>query len=275
MTFDPHPAEIVRPGTPGAPSRVAGPPSSTAAGGGGGRRDRGRGDTERLELEPVAFLEWLVATHAPTVVVEGPDFRFGRDRAGDVETLRAHGARLGFRAELVAPLDLPLANQHLVRASSSIVRWLVARGRMMDAAAVLGRPYALDGRVVRGDQRGRTLGIPTANLEHEQLLPADGIYAGRAWLPDGTSRVAAISVGTKPTFGASPRVAEAHLLDFDGAVDDYGWSMHLEVHAWLRAQIRYDDLDGLLAQLDRDLAAVRARMADAAPDGAVPGTVSP
>jgi riboflavin kinase/FMN adenylyltransferase len=151
-------------------------------------------------------------------------------------------------------VEASLSDQHVVRVSSTMVRWLVQRGRMFDAATLLGRPYELIGPVVRGDRRGRTFDVPTANLDHgECLLPADGIYAGTARHENGAAYPAAISVGTKPTFGDRPRSCEAHLIGYDGALDDYGWTLHLEIRSWLRDQIRYDDAGALVRQLKRDI----------------------
>lgn len=215
---------------------------------------------ELLNLEPDAFIDDLLGRlgDAVSVMVEGPDFRFGRGRAGSVETLRALGMDRGFavvvadeeRVRLIDGLDVP--------ARSSVVRRLLDLGRVEDAGRVLGRAHVLVGTVVRGDQRGRTIGIPTANLDlGGAMLPGDGVYAGVATLPDGSRRAAAISVGTKPTFVETPRVAEVHVLDWDGVLDDYGWRLEASLDRRLRGQERYDTLDAFLAQLERDLEQTR------------------
>ena len=139
------------------------------------------------------------------------------------------------------------------------MRRLLRLGRVEDAGRILGRPASLVGRVVRGDQRGRTIDVPTANLDLDgAMLPGDGVYAGLAMLPDGETRPAAISIGTKPTFEPTPAVAEVHVLDWDGALDDYGWSLEASLVRRLRGQERYDGLEPFLEQLGRDLEATRA-----------------
>jgi len=118
---------------------------------------------------------------------------------------------------------------------------------------VLGRAYQLTGVVQKGDQRGRTLGWPTANIATgARLIPSDGIYAGVATLPTGARKRAAISIGTKPTFGANARTVEAFLLDHKAPLDDYGWTLTLEFTRWLRGQERFDGVDALQEQMARD-----------------------
>ena len=253
LTFDPNPIAVLRPGSE--------PPRLTTY---EQRRrilaEAGADEVVRLEptpdflgLEPYEFMKQLVDRFRPGAIVEGPDFRFGKGRAGSVETLREHGDQLGFRTVVVDPLEAHLTDQTLVTISSSMVRWLIARGRVRDAGRLLGHGYELTGPVVTGDRRGRTIGMPTANLRHEQQLPADGIYAAQAVLPDGATRPAAVSIGTKPTFGEHPRLCEAHLIGYDGPLDEYDWPLRLIMIDWLRDQIRYDDTEALVAQLQRDV----------------------
>ena len=214
-----------------------------------------------LSLDPSAFLDHLEVSLGapPSWVIEGPDFRFGRRREGTVETLRHLGAIRGFQVRVEDELAVPLQDGQLMPARSSAIRRLLELGRVEDASRLLGAPHVLRGRVVKGDQRGRTIGIPTANLDLEgALLPADGVYAGVAILPDGSRKAAAVSIGTKPTFEETPRVAEVHLLDWSGQLDDYEWRLDAELHRRLRGQYRYDDLSSFQAQIDRDLADVRA-----------------
>ena len=259
VTFDPHPAVVLRPRS--APARL-------------GTTDQRRrwllaagadevevlpATPELLERSADRFLGDLVSRLNPTLVVEGPDFRFGRARAGTVETLRDAGARGGFEVLILDPVTVALADQTVVAVSSSMIRWLVEHGRVEDAGTGLGRAYELEATVVRGDQRGRRIGFPTINLRHgDLLLPRDGVYAGRAQRPDGRMYQAAISVGTKPTFGRSERVAEAYLIEYDGPVDDYDWTVRLRVEHWLRDQLTYPSLPPLLEQLDRDVERTRA-----------------
>jgi len=254
LSFDPPPVTVLRPGT--MIERLT--DFRTRA-----ELLRAAGADEVHRLEPTAhflsfdvdaFLRWLHDEHRPDFVIEGGDFRFGAKRQGSVTDLRTRGAEFGFRAVIVDAVTVSLMNQQVVKASSSKIRWLLKQGRVADAARVLGRPYELQGDVVQGDQRGRDLGVPTANLEsRDLLLPADGIYAGRAVRPDGSAFPAAISVGTKPTFGDWPRTCEAHLIGYDGPLDDYGWEIRLAFTNWMRDQIRFDGLESLAEQIHRDL----------------------
>ncbi len=215
---------------------------------------------ELLALDPEAFLDDLFGRLGGpvTAIAEGPDFRFGRGRSGSIETLRKCGDDRGFRVVIPEERRVRLVDGLEVPARSSVVRRLLDLGRVEDAARVLGRPHTLVGRVVRGDQRGRTIGIPTANLDLEgAMLPGDGVYAGIATLPDGVRRPAAVSIGTKPTFIETPRVAEVHVLDWEGTLDDYGWRLETSLDRRLRGQERYDGLEPFLAQLERDLDQVR------------------
>ncbi len=209
---------------------------------------------EVLGQSPEAFLESLAMAYSPAVIVEGRDFRFGRGRAGSPLTLVDLEARYGYRTIIIDPVEATLTDHSVVVVSSSMIRWLVGRGRVRDAAALLGRPYERVGEVVAGDRRGREIGVPTANLDHcDRLLPADGVYGGVAVRPDGRSFPAAISVGVKPTFGDHPRVCEAHLIGYEGPLDDYGWKIRVRFGRWLRDQIAYRQIDQLTDQIRRDL----------------------
>lgn len=269
LSFDPHPASLLRPG--------AEPPRLTTF---EQRREQllalGVDEVHRLEptpdlldQTPEAFIDRIVEQHAPAAIVEGVDFRFGKGRAGGMDTLAALGAGHGFEAIPVEPLEVALSDHALVVASSTVTRWLLAHGRVRDAARVLGRPYEMAGTIVSGDRRGRTIGYPTANLDSPCLPPGDGVYAGLADLPDGRTVPAAISVGTKPQFtrGEAPRTTEAFLLDIerDGSaiagLAEYGWPIRLRFIGFLRDQGRFAGLDALLAQMDRDCARARRMLA--------------
>lgn len=219
---------------------------------------------ELLGRSPEAFVTDLRQRVRFDAVVEGPDFRFGKARAGSLDTLRALGALHGFRVLEASPIAVDLTDGSRVEARSSVARALLAEGRVADAARVFGRPYELRCPTTRGDQRGRTIGWPTMNLGSTgRILPADGVYAGQATLPDGTTAIAAISVGTKPTFGESARTCEATLLAPDGRplalpLDWYGFDIALRFHRWIRGMERFDSLDALLARMEGDRAAVIA-----------------
>jgi riboflavin kinase/FMN adenylyltransferase len=266
LAFDPHPASVLAPER--TPARLTTFDQRARFLGAAGADEVVRLEPtgELLSLSPNAFVERLVAELHPAAIVEGPDFRFGHARAGDVTTLRSLGEELGFTVEVVPPVEAVLDDGSLVRASSSIARWLLQHGRVRDAAAVLGRPYEMVGTVERGDRRGRTIGYPTANLVSPNMIPADGVYAGRAILDDGRELVAAISVGDKPTFGGATRAVEAYILP-DGdrpgqwstlpGLPEYGWGLRLRFEHWIREQIRFDGLPALLAQMERDCDRVR------------------
>ncbi|MEM8834402.1 MAG: riboflavin biosynthesis protein RibF [Planctomycetota bacterium] len=265
LVFDPHPISVLAPAR--TPSRL-----STFERRAELLRSEGVDEVERLEptpelldMSPDEFIAWVVERHHPIAFVEGDDFRFGNKRAGDIETLRAIGGHRGFDVELVNEIDIELLDQQVVRASSSVVRWLIAEGRLRDAARVLGRPYEVTGTVRRGDQRGRTIGIPTANIHTPCLHPRDGIYAGLAHLPRGTVRPAAVHVGERPTFdGATPSL-EAHVLDWSGHPDniEYDWHIRLELHAFLRDQSAFEGVESLVEQINRDIARTREAIAPA------------
>lgn len=222
---------------------------------------------DRIKLSPDEFIRTHLQPLNPMGIVEGPDFRFGHNRAGDMTTLRQFPWGHPFTATTIESVDVVLADMTIAPARSSLIRWLLEHGRAGDARRALGRPHRLTGTVVRGDRRGRTIGYPTANLETMDMLPGDGIYASIAHLPDGRSLPAALSVGTKPTFGRSPRTAEAFILNQTAAsmewrrlsnLPEYGWSLSLDVCAWIREQVKFEGLPSLLAQIERDCQAVEA-----------------
>lgn len=268
LVFDPNPAEVLRPDR--VPARLTTFEQKS-------RLLRAAGADEVHRIEPTrdvlaqpaeAFVREIAEKYSVAAVVEGPDFRFGRGRGGDVALLQTLGDSLGFVVKIVEPVTVTLNDHSEVPARSTMVRWLLSHGRVGDAALVLGAPYTMTGTVERGDQRGRTIGFPTANLASPCMAPADGVYAGRARLEDGRVFPAAISVGTKPTFGPCDRAVEAVLLNdspqASGAprwaaplsgVPEYGWRIELEFHRWLRDQVRFDSLESLLDQMNRDCAA--------------------
>lgn len=214
-----------------------------------------RFDREFAQLDTDQFASVVLAdTLGARHVSVGENFHYGRGAKGNPQKLAEEGLRLGFDVHAEPLLELGGAP-----ISSSRIRDLVAEGEVEPAAALLGRPPWLEGAVVRGDGRGRELGIPTANLALVPRSPAvaTGIYAGTAHLP-GSSRLAAISIGYNPTFTADRSAVrvEAHLLDFDA--DIYGSPIRIDLKRRLRDEIRYDDLADLLTQLDIDIAAVRA-----------------
>ncbi|MEV4092974.1 bifunctional riboflavin kinase/FAD synthetase [Streptosporangium saharense] len=258
VTFDPHPEEVVRPGTH--------PPRLTTA----------RHRTELLaglgvdavcvlpftldfsHMSPDEFVQTVLVDrlHAAGVVV-GENFRFGHKASGDVETLQTLGEKYDFVAEAV-PL---VSNGDAI--SSTLIRERLAAGDMEAVALALGRPHRVEGVVVRGYQRGRQLGFPTANVESPEhtAIPADGVYAG--WLQGvsngnlpavygGQRWPAAISVGTNPTFEGVPRTVEAYALDRDD-LDLYGAHVAVDFGRRLRANLRFDSIEALIEQMHADV----------------------
>ena len=176
------------------------------------------------------------------------------------EQAMALGEQHGFDVVIQPSRDVTLTDLSVVTVRSSVVRWLIGHGRVEDAHRCLGQPFSLTSEVVRGEQRGQAIGIPTVSLDlaalDEHMLPADGVYAGQAHWP-GADRphLAAISVGNKPSFGHVQLTIEAHLLDFDA--DLYGQQVTLEFTHWVRDQIRFPTPDALRQQLARDIEKVR------------------
>ena len=252
LTFDPHPSEVVRPGTH--------PPLlSTAA---------HRADlmemlgvdavlvlpftVELSKLTPEEFVRQVLVErlHAVAVVV-GQNFRFGHRAAGTVETLAELGEKYGFTAlalSLAAPED---GGEQ--RFSSTDVRKMVLAGEVEAAAQRLGRPHRVEGVVVHGAQRGREMGFPTANLDTppHTAIPADGIYAG--WLVvDGDPLPAAISVGTNPTFDGTARTVEAYAIGRTD-LELYGKYVAVDFLARLRGQERFDSMESLVKRMNQDV----------------------
>jgi riboflavin kinase/FMN adenylyltransferase len=217
-----------------------------------------RFDEERSLESPEAFIdEIVVGTWHARVAVEGEDFHFGHRRRGDMGVLHEAGARLGFKVDTV-PLVHDDAHGDVV--SSDAVRAALTHADVTTAASLLGRLYELQGVVEHGDKRGRTIGFPTANLAvaGDLQLPTDGVYAGWYERPDGAVHAAAINIGRRPTFYAENGLllVEAHLLDFDG--DLYGEHGRVRIEAWLRGETRFGSIDDLAAQLRRDVEKTRS-----------------
>jgi riboflavin kinase/FMN adenylyltransferase len=184
-------------------------------------------------------------------VVTGDDFTFGKGRGGNIDVLRSLGAAIGIAAETVAPI---LLNGQPV--SSSRIRDALKAGDPGTATHLLTRPFAIRSAVIHGDKRGRELGWPTANMElGSYLRPAYGIYAVRARLPDGSEHAGVASLGTRPMFDPPKELLEVNLFDFSG--DLYGQEIEVALHHYLRPEAKFDGLDALKAQMDRDAAQAR------------------
>ncbi|MFB6619414.1 bifunctional riboflavin kinase/FAD synthetase [Streptomyces sp. NPDC056367] len=258
VTFDPHPSEVVRPGSH--------PPILAPY-------DR-RAElmavlgvdallilpftAEFSQLSPADFIvKVLVDKLHARAVIEGPNFRFGHRAAGNVDFLRELGSTYDYVVEVVDLVERGEAGGG-VPFSSTLARKLVAEGDMDGAAEILGRPHRVEGVVVRGAQRGRELGYPTANVETapHTAIPADGVYAG--WLTAAGERMpAAISVGTNVQFDATERTVEAYAIDRIG-LDLYGMHVAVDFLAYVRGMAKFESLDGLLEAIADDVK--RARM---------------
>jgi riboflavin kinase/FMN adenylyltransferase len=256
-TFEPHPLTMLRPAD--APPRLTplDVKESILADAGVDTMILLPPTSEFLSLSAEQFWQILVDDVKPAHLIEGESFTFGKGRRGTMGKLREWSAGTGIQLHVAPSVEAVLLNLSIVRASSSLIRWLIALGRVRDAAICLGRPYQLRGEVVKGHQRGRTIGTPTANLRvSDQLVPFDGVYAGRA-IVEGAAYPAAISIGTLPTFEGTTRQIEAHLIGFSG--DLYGTVLRLDCIDWLREQRKYGGVDALREQIARDIESVRLR----------------
>ncbi|MGW6272393.1 bifunctional riboflavin kinase/FAD synthetase [Streptomyces sp. NPDC055060] len=257
VTFDPHPSEVVRPGS--HPPLLA--PHH--------RRAELMAElgvdallilpftTEFSKLSPADFVvKVLVDKLHARLVVEGPNFRFGHKAAGNVAFLTELGATYDYEVDVV-DLFVSGAAGGGEPFSSTLTRRLVAEGDVEGAAEILGRPHRVEGVVVRGAQRGRELGYPTANVETlpHTAIPADGVYAG--WLhAQGEVMPAAISVGTNPQFDGTERTVEAYAIDRVG-LDLYGLHVAVEFLAFVRGQAKFDSIDSLLVAMADDVKKAR------------------
>ncbi len=206
-----------------------------------------------LELTAREFFDQIIVGQlGVNGMIEGPNFAFGRDRKGDVATLSQWCAEAGIAFEVVAPT---LVEGRLV--SSSLIRQSLREGRVEEASQLLGRPHRIRGRVSRGAGRGRGLGFPTINLsEIDVLVPAEGVYAARAWVEgQGPSWPAACNIGPNPTFGDQTRKVEAHLIGFDGEL--YEKTVGIDFVRRLRATRPFASVEELLAQIRADVEKTR------------------
>jgi riboflavin kinase/FMN adenylyltransferase len=257
ITFDRHPAHVVRPET--APKLLTDLDQKLEL-----LAETGidfvlvvHFDEDRAEESAEAFVrEVLVDCLATRAVVVGHDFHFGNKRLGSVPMLQDMGASMGFDVTGIRLFSDGLDKEPV---SSTRIRYLLTGGSVGEAASLLGRPHQVRGVVAHGDQRGRLLGYPTANvsLPAAIALPADGVYAGWYQRPDGLRRAAALSIGRRPTFYADQELSllEAYLLDFDG--DLYDEPARVEFVAHLRSQAKFETAQSLSEQMGRDVATTR------------------
>jgi riboflavin kinase / FMN adenylyltransferase len=254
LTFDRHPATVVRPES--APQLLTSLDQRLellAATGLDGTVVL-RFDEAQSKEAPESFIERvLISALAVKVVVVGSDFHFGSHREGNVRLLEDYGLAHDFVVEPVGLVERDDGIEEPI--SSTAIRRALAGGDVEVAASMLGRPHEVRGKVVMGDQRGRLLGFPTANVEvpNSVCMPADGVYAGWYERPDGTVNPCAINLGRRPTFyeHADHSLLEAHLLDFDG--DLYGEEAKVSFGHFMRSERKFDGIDALRAQLEHDI----------------------
>ena len=264
VTFDRHPAQVVRP--------ESAPPLLNTL-------------DQKLELLAATGIDYTVVVHfdearanepaadfvqevlvdclQARLVAVGADFHFGHKREGNVELLRKLGAANGYEVDVIDLVGVdgqPAGDAQ--RVSSTAIRRALNEGRLDIANELLGRPHEVWGVVEHGDKRGREWGFPTANLAlpQETALPDDGVYAGWYVRPDGAVHAAALSLGRRPTVydDSGLRLLEAYLLDFDG--DLYGEQARIQFVSRLRGQVRFDEIDDLLAQMRLDVEQARAAL---------------
>ncbi|GMU94337.1 MAG: riboflavin biosynthesis protein [Candidatus Hydrogenedentota bacterium] len=203
-------------------------------------------------LEPEQFLADIVCRRCRAkAVIVGHDFRYGKDARGDYELLERMAPSLGLEVEQVAPLLMDGE-----RVSSTLIRERLLLGDLEKAQAFLGRPYSIVGEVVKGRHVGATLGFPTANIQpHHSAIPAQGVYVCEAVLNDERLR-AAVNIGVAPTIRNENLTIEAFLLDFSGSIE--GREIELVFHKRLRDELKFPSVQELIAQIERDVVAVRA-----------------
>jgi riboflavin kinase/FMN adenylyltransferase len=261
LTFEPHPAELIRPGSHPAVLTTIARRAELAAALGVDYVRVVPFDRTVARLDPVEFVRQLLVEHMHVAeVLVGANFHFGYRATGSAEQLSELAERFGFGVEVVN-----LVRDRDTVVSATYIRARIEAGEVALAMSALGRAPRVDGVVEHGDHRGRKLGFPTANLSFDRLaaVPADGVYAGRAVFLDDWGQTddatplgaAAISVGTNPTFDGQHRRIEAHILDVD--TDLYGRRVGLEVASRLRGMVRFDDVDWLVAQMKEDVEQTR------------------
>lgn len=263
MTFDPHPMEVVRPGSHPAQLTTLTRRAELAQQLGVDVFCVMPFTPDFMKMTPARYAHDLLVERLHVVeVVVGENFTFGKKAAGTVDTMREIGQRFGFEVDGVT-----LLGEHAVTFSSTYIRACVDAGDVDAAAEALGRPHRVEGVVVHGDGRGRQLGYPTANIAPPMYsaIPADGVYAG--WFtvlgpgptigtvtPEGRAK-AAISVGTNPTFSGRTRTVEAFVLDTEA--DLYGQHVAVDFVKHLRGMEKFDSVDALIAQMSQDVGQAR------------------
>ena len=254
LTLDPHPARLLTPDrAPAAIMTLAQKAESLEALGVDALLVLPFTKAVAAQAPQVFAASVLVRDLAASVVVVGENFRFGHDRVGTLVTLEALGRELGFEVA-----GVPAVLHEGAPVSSSRIRQAITQGQVEEAASMLGRPHRLDGQVVEGEGRGRTIGVPTANvLPYNEIRPGKGVYACRVRVGTGgpADLLAVVNVGERPTFDGIGTTIEAHLLDFQG--DLYGQTLRLQFVARIRGEQRFASAEELVAQIQSDIARAR------------------
>lgn len=261
LTFEPHPVRVLRPDLPYFLLTTPMERLELAAQLGVTHGVIHPFTLETAQIDPQSFMQMLKQHLGLSVLIVGPDFALGRNRSGDLPTLRAVGETLDFRVEVIEPIA-----QGAETVRSSRVRSLLSEGDVARVAALLGRPYRVTGVVEHGDQRGRQVGIPTANLRipPEKMLPADGVYVTRTLVASFERCDALLSVtniGVRPTVDGLHRRVETHILDFpppDHVDDLYGRTLAVDFLQRLRGEMRFASVGELVNQIHTDIAHARA-----------------
>jgi len=255
-TFDPHPVRFFKPDLP--PFRLTTLDQREALfahAGADAMLVFEFGEELRSTTAEEFVTELLARRIGAAGVVTGDDFTFGKLRGGNVDLLRSLGAKHGIAAETVAPVLLDG-----VRISSGRIREALVTGDTGSATRLMSRDFAIEGTVQGGDRRGRELGYPTANLAlGDYQRPRYGIYAVRVRLDDGSEHPGVASLGIRPTFDPPTELLETHLLDFDG--DLYGRNIEVALHAFIREERKFDSVDALVAEMNRDEQSARHLLA--------------
>lgn len=247
LTFEPHPVEVLRPGTP--PRLITTIHERIELLESTGVTQVGVLDLGDIkDLAPDEFVEQVLLSRLRLRhLVIGPDFRFGRDRSGDVGLLRDLGRQHDFEVETIE-----IVSDQAGPVSSSRIRKLIEAGHVAEAAADLGKRFRLSGPVIPGDKRGAVIGYPTANMvpPARKVIPAPGVYAAFAHVRGAVER-AAVSVGYRPTFGGGDLLIEAFILDFEESI--YGEEITIEFVEYLREELEFSDVDELIAKMGDDV----------------------
>jgi riboflavin kinase / FMN adenylyltransferase len=255
-TFDPHPVTYFKPDVPPFRLTSLGQRQELFAHAGADAMLVFEFNEKLRETSAEEFVSWLLAGKIGAAgVVTGDDFSFGKGRGGNVETLKTLGGYSGIIAEAVAPVVVDGE-----RVSSGKVREALIAGDVGHATQLLSRDFAIEGVVQRGDQRGRELGYPTANLTlGDYQRPKYGIYAVRVTLDDGSEYAGVANIGVRPTFDPPQELLEAHLFNFDG--DLYGRKIEVALHAYIREEKKFDGIEPLIAHMKEDEAKARHLLA--------------